>query len=57
MTSTNISGGNTLGKALNCGDESFVDFIEGCLRWDPKSRMTPDTALLHQFMEQTSEGV
>jgi dual specificity tyrosine-phosphorylation-regulated kinase 2/3/4 len=41
----------TLGQALNCGDEQFVDFITRCMRWSPDSRMTPEEALQHPFID------
>jgi len=37
----------TLQHALRCNDMAFVRFLEGCLRWDPKQRFTPDEALQH----------
>ena len=41
----------TLAQALNCGDEAFVDFITRCMRWSPDSRMTPEEALQHPFID------
>src|SRR5271154_4307844 len=41
----------TLAQALNCGDEAFVDFIARCMRWSPDSRMTPEEALQHPFID------
>src|SRR5271156_3299624 len=40
----------TLGQALNCGDEPFVDFIKKCMRWSPDARMTPEEGLEHPFI-------
>ncbi|KAJ9638984.1 serine/threonine protein kinase, CMGC, dual-specificity [Coniosporium tulheliwenetii] len=40
----------TLAQALKCEDEAFVDFVARCLRWDPERRMTPDEAVLHEFV-------
>jgi len=40
----------TLGQALNCGDEPFVDFIKKCMRWSPDARMTPEEGLQHPFI-------
>lgn len=31
-------------------DPSFVNFIERCLEWDPKLRMTPDEAIKHAWI-------
>ena len=33
-----------------CKDEQFIDFIKGCLQWDPAKRMTPYMALRHFWM-------
>jgi dual specificity tyrosine-phosphorylation-regulated kinase 2/3/4 len=41
----------TLAQALNCGDEIFVDFMARCMRWSPDSRMTPEEALQHPFID------
>ena len=32
---------------LNCKDEVFLNFLRGCLKWDPKQRLTPAKALQH----------
>ncbi|KAJ3245518.1 Dual specificity tyrosine-phosphorylation-regulated kinase [Chytriomyces hyalinus] len=40
----------TLGSALRCGDEVFIDFLKGCLEWCPERRFTPQDALAHAFM-------
>lgn len=40
----------TLSQALKCQDESFLDFLTHCLRWNPQSRLTPDAALEHPFI-------
>jgi dual specificity tyrosine-phosphorylation-regulated kinase 2/3/4 len=41
----------TLAHTLNCGDDSFVDFITKCMRWSPDARMTPEEALQHPFID------
>lgn len=28
-------------------EPSFVDFIERCLDWDPRTRLTPEDAIKH----------
>ncbi|KAG8451382.1 hypothetical protein GDO86_003549 [Hymenochirus boettgeri] len=33
-----------------CEDSLFIDFLKGCLNWDPLSRMTPSQALRHQWI-------
>lgn len=40
----------TLGQALKCDDEAFLDFIARCLRWDPERRLKPDEAMHHEFI-------
>ena len=40
----------SLQAALKCEDESFLDFIARCLRWDPDRRLKPDDAILHEFI-------
>ena len=43
-------GTKTISSALKCQDRQFVEFLEGCLRWDPKSRFTPSQALKHPWI-------
>lgn len=31
-------------------EASFVDFIEKCLDWDPRTRLTPDDAIKHAWI-------
>ncbi|XP_077151280.1 dual specificity tyrosine-phosphorylation-regulated kinase 3 isoform X1 [Ranitomeya variabilis] len=33
-----------------CEDALFIDFLKGCLNWDPTARMTPSQALRHQWI-------
>lgn len=40
----------TLTQVLKCDDESFLDFLTRCLRWDPDRRMKPDEAARHEFI-------
>ena len=40
----------SLQAALKCEDESFLDFITRCLRWDPDRRLKPDEAIQHEFI-------
>jgi dual specificity tyrosine-phosphorylation-regulated kinase 2/3/4 len=38
---------------MNCNQQSsqsFVDFIERCLDWDPQTRITPYEALMHEWV-------
>eukprot|EP00239_Pterosperma_sp_CCMP1384_P004539 CAMPEP_0197848634 /NCGR_PEP_ID=MMETSP1438-20131217/9412_1 /TAXON_ID=1461541 /ORGANISM="Pterosperma sp., Strain CCMP1384" /LENGTH=673 /DNA_ID=CAMNT_0043460977 /DNA_START=279 /DNA_END=2300 /DNA_ORIENTATION=+ len=39
-----------LASALRCNDAAFLDFLEGCLQWDVNSRLTPQEALQHQWI-------
>jgi dual specificity tyrosine-phosphorylation-regulated kinase 2/3/4 len=39
-----------LRQVLKCDDESFLDFIARCLRWDPARRLNPNDALIHEFV-------
>ncbi|KAI7901912.1 uncharacterized protein BX663DRAFT_512802 [Cokeromyces recurvatus] len=47
-------GTKTLEHALKTTDETFVDFINKCLCWDPEQRMKPDEALKHPWMMKSS---
>lgn len=40
----------TLQQALKCEDETFLDFITRCLRWDPDRRLKPEEAMQHEFI-------
>jgi dual specificity tyrosine-phosphorylation-regulated kinase 2/3/4 len=40
----------TLTQVLKCEDETFLDFLTRCLRWDPDRRMKPDEAVRHEFI-------
>ncbi|TVY41790.1 Dual specificity protein kinase [Lachnellula occidentalis] len=40
----------TLTQVLKCDDETFLDFLTRCLRWDPERRMRPDEAVRHEFI-------
>uniref|UniRef100_A0A8D3BQU1 dual-specificity kinase n=1 Tax=Scophthalmus maximus TaxID=52904 RepID=A0A8D3BQU1_SCOMX len=39
-----------LPAALKSNDALFLDFIKGCLTWDPTKRMTPDEGLQHEWI-------
>ncbi|KAL0486666.1 dual specificity tyrosine-phosphorylation-regulated kinase [Acrasis kona] len=43
-------GSKNLFTALRCNDHNFVGFLEGCLRWDPHERFSPDEALRHEWI-------
>ncbi|KAK6356590.1 dual-specificity tyrosine-(Y)-phosphorylation regulated kinase [Orbilia javanica] len=40
----------TLQQAIKCDDEAFLDFLAGCLRWDPDKRIKPEEAIQHEFI-------
>ncbi|KAL0962875.1 hypothetical protein UPYG_G00346630 [Umbra pygmaea] len=42
-----------LASVLTTDDPLFLDFIKRCLTWDPKQRMTPDEAMLHEWIQET----
>uniref|UniRef100_A0A8C7YJA1 dual-specificity kinase n=1 Tax=Oryzias sinensis TaxID=183150 RepID=A0A8C7YJA1_9TELE len=39
-----------LSASLKTTDPLFLEFIKGCLTWDPTKRMTPDEGLQHQWI-------
>ncbi|KAL3282774.1 hypothetical protein HHI36_005941 [Cryptolaemus montrouzieri] len=49
-------GSKTLQIALRCNDHTFIDFLSGCLQWNPKKRMTPDEALGHSWIQSLSSS-
>ena len=36
--------------AVKCSDPLFIDFLQCCLRWDPKQRYKPEDALQHYWI-------
>ncbi|XP_037952469.1 serine-rich adhesin for platelets-like isoform X2 [Teleopsis dalmanni] len=43
----------SLSKALDgCKDPLFLNFIRGCLEWDPDKRLTPAEALKHPWLRR-----
>lgn len=38
----------SLGDTLEGADPDFVDFINRCLQWDPRERITAEEAILHK---------
>ncbi|RZF33351.1 hypothetical protein LSTR_LSTR016021 [Laodelphax striatellus] len=48
-----LPGSRELYSALgSCDDLLFVDFVRRCLEWDPDKRMTPSTALRHNWLRR-----
>lgn len=46
-------GSKSLVKALDgCKDPLFLNFVRGCLEWDPEKRMTPAAALKHPWLRR-----
>lgn len=45
-------GSRPLSVILNCDESDFIDFLERCLEWDPRLRMTPDEAIRHPWLSQ-----
>lgn len=46
-------GSKNLVKALDgCSDPLFLNFLRGCLEWDPEQRMTPAAALKHSWLRR-----
>ncbi|KAJ4462531.1 putative Dual specificity tyrosine-phosphorylation-regulated kinase 4 [Paratrimastix pyriformis] len=43
-------GAKDLPSVLRCPDPLFIHFLEGCLRWDPRERFTPEDALQHEWI-------
>lgn len=46
----------TLGQALKCNDELFLDFLAKCLIWDPERRIKPEAALRHAWIRSAGAG-
>jgi len=45
-------GTRDLALALHCPDAGFVSFLSGCLRWDPRERLTPEAGLAHAWVQE-----
>ena len=45
-----------LSTALRCSDPLFLSFLDGCLKWDPKERLTPEQAQKHEWVVQGSSS-
>ena len=52
-----MPGTRSIGSALKCSDPLFLEFLEGCLRWDTKKRFTPSQALKHPWIVDTPAPV
>ena len=45
-------GTKRLDEKARSQDENFLNFLERCLDWNPKSRMTPEEAFHHEFIQE-----
>jgi len=43
-------GNKELAHMISCSDAGFVDFLKGCLRWDQRTRFTPEDAIQHPWI-------
>jgi dual specificity tyrosine-phosphorylation-regulated kinase 2/3/4 len=46
----------SLSRMLNSQDELFLDFVRRCLVWNPTDRLTPEAALRHSWILDTSSS-
>ncbi|KAG7455975.1 hypothetical protein MATL_G00246830 [Megalops atlanticus] len=42
-----------LASVLKTSDAMFLDFLKGCLVWDPAKRMTPDEGMQHEWIQDS----
>jgi len=42
----------SLKSSIGCSSKTFLDFIQKCLEWDPKERISPLDALQHQWITE-----
>jgi len=49
---TRRPGAKDLEKALGTSDSKYIDFVRGCLQWDPRERFTPERALKQEWILQ-----
>ncbi|CAD8052525.1 unnamed protein product [Paramecium primaurelia] len=49
-TKLKIPGSKTLSEVLQCKDNNFIDFLQQCLVWNPKHRISPIDALMHVWI-------
>lgn len=45
-----VPGTKSLASILKHCDSAFIDFIDKCLAWNPKRRLSPEEALSHQWI-------
>eukprot|EP01029_Cantina_marsupialis_P006502 TRINITY_DN1714_c0_g1_i1.p1 TRINITY_DN1714_c0_g1~~TRINITY_DN1714_c0_g1_i1.p1 ORF type:complete len:508 (-),score=120.37 TRINITY_DN1714_c0_g1_i1:440-1963(-) len=49
-----LPGTKDLQMVLRCSDSNFIDFLQGCLHWEPSKRMTPLEALQHPWIMEAN---
>ncbi|XP_059510614.1 dual specificity tyrosine-phosphorylation-regulated kinase 4 [Stegostoma tigrinum] len=42
-----------LASVLKTNDNLFLDFLKGCLMWNPEHRLTPDEAMKHRWIQES----
>ncbi|XP_078091650.1 dual specificity tyrosine-phosphorylation-regulated kinase 4 [Mustelus asterias] len=42
-----------LAGVLKTNDKVFLDFLKGCLMWNPEQRLTPDEAMKHKWIQES----
>ncbi|XP_041059126.1 dual specificity tyrosine-phosphorylation-regulated kinase 4 isoform X2 [Carcharodon carcharias] len=42
-----------LTSVLKTSDNLFLDFLKGCLMWNPEHRLTPDEAMKHRWIQES----
>uniref|UniRef100_UPI00398E4123 dual specificity tyrosine-phosphorylation-regulated kinase 4 isoform X1 n=1 Tax=Pristiophorus japonicus TaxID=55135 RepID=UPI00398E4123 len=42
-----------LASVLKTTDNLFLDFLKGCLTWNPEHRLTPDEAMEHKWIQES----
>mmetsp|Transcript_111190 Transcript_111190/g.358970 ORF Transcript_111190/g.358970 Transcript_111190/m.358970 type:complete len:787 (-) Transcript_111190:571-2931(-) len=47
---TRRPGSKDMQMVLRTSDTKFVDFLQGCLQWDPRERFTPEDALQQEWI-------
>ena len=47
-----IPGSRKIEEKVRSRDDNFLDFIEKCLDWNPKTRITPEDAFNHEFIQE-----
>ncbi|CAD8058454.1 unnamed protein product [Paramecium sonneborni] len=49
-TKLKVPASKTLSEVLQCDDDNFINFLEQCLVWNPKKRISPMNALMHVWI-------